>query len=73
MAYYSELLDRVRAVPEWKDFMVRCTFMQTTMQGVSFVNWLDRAESFHRVLMREAKLMAPRAGAPITDSTSPNK
>jgi len=69
VAYYVELLDKVRQLPEWKDFMVRGAFRQTTMQGASFVNWLDRAESFHRVLMREAKLMAPRTGAPIADST----
>jgi putative tricarboxylic transport membrane protein len=73
VAYYSELLDKVRKVPEWKDFMVRGAFRQTTMQGVSFVDWLDKADSFHRVLMREAKLMAPRAGARITESTPPKK
>src|SRR5256885_8768241 len=73
VAYYSELLDKVRQMPEWKDFMVRGAFRQTTMQGVSFVNWLDNAESFHRLLMREAKLVAPRAAAPITDSTQRKK
>jgi tripartite-type tricarboxylate transporter receptor subunit TctC len=73
VAYYIELLNKVRQLPEWKDFMVLGAFRQTTLQGASFVDWLDRAESFHRVLMREAKLMAPRASAPIADSTSRKK
>jgi len=73
VAYYVELLDKVRQLPEWKEFMVRGAFRQTTMQGASFVTWLDKADSFHRVLMREARLMAPRAGAPSIDSTPRKK
>ncbi len=72
VAYYGGLLDRVRQLPEWKQFMDRGAFKQTTMQGPAFVDWLDRAESFHKVLMREAKfrpvpVVAPapaRGGAP---------
>ena len=68
VAYYSQLLDKVRQLPEWKDFMARGAFKQTTMQGASFVDWLDRADSFHHVLMREAKLAAPaRRVAPVAD------
>ncbi len=56
VAYYSQLLDKVRALPEWKAFMAQGAFKQTVMTGEPFVAWLDRAESFHKVLMREAKL-----------------
>jgi putative tricarboxylic transport membrane protein len=56
VAYYSQLLDKVRALPEWKDFMAQGAFKQTVLTGEPFVAWLDRAESFHKVLMREAKL-----------------
>ena len=66
VAYYNQLLDKVRQLPEWKDFMVRGAFRQTTMQGTAFVDWLDKADSFHRVLMREAKFTVPvRRVAPI--------
>ena len=74
VAYYSELLDKVRRLPEWRDFMARGAFKQTTMQGDSFVDWLGKADSFHRVLMREAKLAAPaRNAAPIADSAPRKK
>jgi putative tricarboxylic transport membrane protein len=63
VAYYSQLLERIRQLPEWTDFMARGAFKQTTMQGPAFVDWLDRAESFHRVLMREAKFTATTRNA----------
>ena len=56
VAYYSQLLDRVRALPEWKEFMAQGAFKQSVMTGEPFNNWLDRSENFHKVLMREAKL-----------------
>jgi tripartite-type tricarboxylate transporter receptor subunit TctC len=56
VAYYSGVLDKVRATPEWKSFMAQGAFKQTVLTGAPFVNWLERAESFHVVLMREAKL-----------------
>ncbi|WP_280152257.1 tripartite tricarboxylate transporter substrate-binding protein [Piscinibacter sp. XHJ-5] len=67
VAYYSEVLDKVRQVPEWKEFMIRGAFKQTTMQGPAFVDWLDKAESFHRLLMREARLLPPKAGPSASD------
>ena len=66
VAYYGQVLDKVRALPEWKDFMAQGAFKQTVMSGASFLTWLDRAESFHRVLMRESKLMHTAAGAAPT-------
>ena len=61
VAYYVQLLGKVRALPEWKQFMAQGAFRQQTLGGQPFVDWLERAESFHRVLMREAKFMAPNA------------
>ncbi len=61
VAYYDRLLDKVRALPEWKDFMARGAFNTTVLKGAAFVDWLDKADSFHRVLMREAKFKAPAA------------
>jgi hypothetical protein len=71
VAYYVQLLGKVRNLPEWKSFMAQGAFKINTLQGEPFVNWLDRAESFHRVLMREAKLMAPSANTLVTTAPSP--
>jgi len=59
--FYVKLLAKVRALPEWQDFMAQGAFKTQTLAGQPFVDWLERAESFHRVLMREAKFMAPNA------------
>jgi putative tricarboxylic transport membrane protein len=56
VAYYVQLLDKVRALPEWQDFMAQGAFKPSAMNGEPFIAWLDRTENFHRVLMREAKL-----------------
>ncbi len=65
VAFYSQLLDKVRATPEWKAFMVKGAFKQTTMSGAAFSDWLEKTNRFHNVLMREAKLKAaPGAAAP---------
>ena len=64
MAYYSGVLDKVRALPDWQQFMAQGAFNQTTMSGEPFNGWLDRAENFHRVLMREAKLTHNAAASP---------
>lgn len=65
VAFYNQLLDKVRRLPVWGEFMARGAFKPTNLQGEAFVDWLDRADRFHRVLMREAKLAAPvRAAVP---------
>jgi len=66
VAYYIQLLDKVRALPEWKAFMAEGAFKQTVLSGEPFLTWLDRAESFHRVLMREAKLSYVATGTSAT-------
>jgi tripartite-type tricarboxylate transporter receptor subunit TctC len=71
VAYYVALLQKVRALPEWQEFMAKGAFKQTTLNGQPFHDWLDRSESFHRVLMREAKLMAPTAAAVAAVPTPP--
>jgi tripartite-type tricarboxylate transporter receptor subunit TctC len=66
VAYYQQLLAKVRELPEWKAFMAQGAFKPNNLKDQPFVDWLDRAESFHRVLMREAKLMAPAASTVVT-------
>jgi tripartite-type tricarboxylate transporter receptor subunit TctC len=58
LSYYVKLLEKVRALPEWKDFMNKGAFNQTTMSGQAFFDWLGRTEQQHRVLMREAGFLA---------------
>jgi tripartite-type tricarboxylate transporter receptor subunit TctC len=53
-----DLLAKVRALPEWKDFMDKGAFNQTTLSGQAFFDWLGKTEQMHRVLMREAGFMA---------------
>jgi tripartite-type tricarboxylate transporter receptor subunit TctC len=56
--YYLDLFKKVRALPEWKDFMEKGAFKQTTLSGNEFVDWLGKNEQMHRVLMKEAGFLA---------------
>jgi tripartite-type tricarboxylate transporter receptor subunit TctC len=56
--FYVDLFAKVRALPEWKDFMAKGAFNQTTMSGQAYFDWLGKAEQQHRVLMREAGFLA---------------
>lgn len=56
--FYVDLMARVRALPEWREFMAKGAFKQTTMSGQEFFDWLGRTEQQHRVLMREAGFLA---------------
>lgn len=56
--FYVDLLDKVRATPEWKEFMAKGAFNPTTMTGQAYFDWLARTEQQHRVLMKEAGFIA---------------
>jgi tripartite-type tricarboxylate transporter receptor subunit TctC len=56
--FYVDLMAKVRALPEWKDFMTKGAFNQTALTGQAFIDWLGKAEQQHRVLMREAGFLA---------------
>jgi len=56
--FYVNLLKKVRETPEWKDYMEKGAFNQTSMSGDEFVKWLGSAENLHRDLMKEAGFMA---------------
>jgi tripartite-type tricarboxylate transporter receptor subunit TctC len=64
VAYYADVLEQVRALPEWRQFMAQGAFKNETMTGAAFSAWLERAQSFHRVLMREARMLASQQPAP---------
>jgi len=52
--YYVDLMAKVRALPEWKEFMEKGAFNQTTMSGQAYFDWVAKTEQMHRVLMRDA-------------------
>ena len=56
--FYVDLMAKVRALPEWKEFMEKGAFNQTTMSGQAYFDWVGRTEQQHRVLMREAGFLA---------------
>jgi putative tricarboxylic transport membrane protein len=58
VTFYLDLMKKVRALPEWKDFMEKGAFNQTALSGPEFVEWLGKNEQMHRVLMKEAGFIA---------------
>jgi len=56
--FYVDMLKKVRETPEWKDYMEKGAFNQTSMSGPDYVKWLGNAENLHRDLMKEAGFIA---------------
>jgi tripartite-type tricarboxylate transporter receptor subunit TctC len=56
--YYVDLLRKVRAMPEWKEFMERGAFNQTALMGDDYRDWVAKEENRHRDLMKEAGFLA---------------
>ena len=56
--FYVNLLKKVRETPEWKDYMEKGAFNQTSMSGEDFTKWLGTTENTHRDLMKEAGFLA---------------
>jgi tripartite-type tricarboxylate transporter receptor subunit TctC len=42
--FYVQMLKKVRETAEWKDYMEKGAFNQTSMSGEAFVKWLGEAE-----------------------------
>jgi len=58
VAFYVDLLNKVRATPDWKEYMEKGAFNTTTMTGADFRKWLEGAEAAHKQLMAEAGFLA---------------
>jgi tripartite-type tricarboxylate transporter receptor subunit TctC len=52
--YYVDLMTRVRALPEWKEFMEKGAFNQTALKGDDYRDWVRKEETRHIQLMKEA-------------------
>jgi putative tricarboxylic transport membrane protein len=58
VAFYVDLLKKVRETPDWKDFMEKGAFNTTSLTGAEYRKWLEGAEAQHKQLMTEAGFMA---------------
>ena len=56
--FYVDMLKKVRATPEWKDFMEKGAFNQTALQGDDYKAWVTQEEKRHMQLMKEAGFLA---------------
>ena len=58
VAFYVDLLKKVRETPEWKQLMHDGAFNQTFMTGADYAKWVEKEENRHRDLMKEAGFLA---------------
>ena len=58
VAYYTTLFGKLRALPEWKEFMDKGAFKPTALTGSEFFDWLGKNEQLHRSLMKDAGFIA---------------
>ncbi|RXF75184.1 Bug family tripartite tricarboxylate transporter substrate binding protein [Hansschlegelia zhihuaiae] len=56
--FYVDLFKKVRETEDWKEFMKKGAFNQTTMSGPEFEKWLTAAEAKHKELMQGAGFLA---------------
>ena len=53
-AFYADLLKKVVATPEWKDYIAKQALKDTYLTGPDFIKFLEKDEAFHNKLMNEA-------------------
>ncbi len=58
--FYVDLLKKVRETPEWKAFLEKGAFNQTTLTGPEFSKWVASAEQTHVKLMTAAGFLAKK-------------
>src|SRR5215204_6039959 len=51
VAYYIDLFNKVRATPEWQDFMKSGAFNTTFLTGADYAKWVEAEEKRHQTLM----------------------
>ena len=56
--YYIDLFKKVRATPEWQDFMKSGAFNTTFLTGADYAKWVEAEEKRHEILMKEAGFLA---------------
>jgi len=58
VGYYVGLFQKVRATPEWKNFMANGAFNTSFMTGEQYRAWVEKAEVTHKELMTKAGFLA---------------
>jgi len=56
--YYVQLMQKVRATPEWAQLMNDGAFNPTFMAGAEYGKWVENEDKRHRELMKEAGFLA---------------
>ena len=57
--YYIDLFKKVRATPEWQEFMKSGAFNTTFLTGADYAKWVEAEEKRHQTLMKDAGFLAP--------------
>jgi len=57
--FYVDLMKKIRATPDWKDFMEKGAFNTTALIGDDYRTWVGKEEQRHYNLMKEAGFLAP--------------
>jgi len=60
VAYYVDLMKKVRETPEWAQLMKDGAFNQTALSGPDFLKWVENAEKVHETLMKDAGFLAKK-------------
>ena len=60
VAYYVDLMKKVRATPEWAQLMKDGAFNQTSLAGADYLKWVEAAEKTHEALMKDAGFLAKK-------------
>ena len=60
VAFYVDLLKKVVATPEWKDYLEKKALKESFLTGPDFVKFLEKDEAFHNKLMNEAGFAAKK-------------
>jgi putative tricarboxylic transport membrane protein len=58
--FYVDLMEKVRATPEWKKFMEDGAFNQTALTGKDYADWVAKNETLHYNLMKDAGFLAAK-------------
>jgi putative tricarboxylic transport membrane protein len=58
--YYVDVLDKVKATPEWKKFLEDGAFNSTSLSGQPYTDWVTKNEALHQGLMKEAGFLAAK-------------
>jgi tripartite-type tricarboxylate transporter receptor subunit TctC len=54
VAFYADMLKKVVATQEWKDYTELNALKNDYATGADFVKFLEKDEAFHNTLMKEA-------------------